>query len=466
MPYPVNGLPVPGPHPSIGPANPRRGAVVQAYRGQLMRQSGPSCWAFVVEAVADIYGRSGAVPHYQAFNTDLLAAVINLYPRHDVGDRRYLELRDIEAKLRAIQTQLTRMRTALFSHVSRVDLAKIVTRNVNRDRAPNVDDFMRISFPQNGYYSIDAVNAYLTRAAGLAGALAHLVQHDPHNDAEGALLGSRGQSLIDQHSNDSDLSLTLQVNLRHPAATVGVRHRLIPRNYPGRYDAPTNTYDLTGVPVSDITEGGYHAILLVEFDARAHTLTYKDPNYGDARIIITFDHLRRMAVSMETHNNAGVEVQMFIGLGTAQIPALLRQWGDIPVFAVLPVAPPRIVPAIPPPIAPGVGGGGPAVGGPALAPAPAPPLAPAPAPPLAPAPAPPLAPTPAPWYRNPYYVGAAALGIVATATATYLGMAQMKPAPTPPRPAPPPRYIPPPPVRPLSPAPPWSAHGQAPKGSL
>jgi hypothetical protein len=316
------------------------GTVIQRYQGQLLTQSGPSCWVFVVEAVADIYSRQYSVD--TAFDTGLLAAVINLYPKHDVGDQRTLELQDIQRRIKMMIKSFTRMKGA-FSHVSRDNIAKVVNRSVDRTNSPRVDDFLRIAFPQPGYYNIDEVNEFLERAAGLAGQLAVLVRNDPHNDAEGALLGSRGKTYIDEKSEDEDIALALKANLEKPAATMGVRYRLKPRNYPTHYDSGTDTYDLTGIPPSDLTEGGYHAILLVSVDGSSKTLVYKDPNYGNSKIKITFAQLRKMAESMSARNTGrGVEVQTFTGLqsGKAQIPAVLRSWGTIPTFSVFSAPPP------------------------------------------------------------------------------------------------------------------------------
>ena len=80
-------------------------------------------------------------------------------------------------------------------------------------------------------------------------------------------------------------------------AMMGVRERFSPRKYEkdARVPKDGNRYDFTQVPADEIKEGGAHAVLLIKCNDPVGTITYKDPNYGDALIIVTFDQVRRMA---------------------------------------------------------------------------------------------------------------------------------------------------------------------------
>lgn len=319
--------------------------MIQRYQGELLTQVGPSCWIFVVEAVVDAYARAGNA----GYDTSLMAAIINLYPKHDVGDTREKELATIHAYLTEMIAALDNFKTkGKHTQISREEIRKIATRVVKRkagvEKLPNIDKFLAIFFPEPGNppakmkwsYEVERVKRSLQKGAGLADELKNLVHGE--DDAEGALMGSKGKTYIGAADDDADIALALQANLKKPAATVGVRQRLKPRNYAQHYDAASNSYDLTGVPASDITEGGYHALMLVSVNALAKTLTYKDPNYGNAKITVTFAHLKKMAEFMATVNQHGLELQSFTGLESnqAKIPAILLKWGKVP--ALQPVA--------------------------------------------------------------------------------------------------------------------------------
>ncbi|MBM3726918.1 MAG: hypothetical protein FJW40_16035 [Acidobacteria bacterium] len=313
-------------HPRV----PFRAPVIQRYQGELMRQTGPSCWIFVVEGVADAYQRG---MNLNGWNTSLLAAIINLYPRD--MDSRELELQTIEGYF---TTAVARLRLIPVQHnrIARRAVTRIITRAiqaVDADNLPNVETFMRILMPQDGEYGVAAVITAFQRCEALARDLKVTVRNQPN--AEGALLGGRGMTYIGENDDDNDIADALRVNLLRPGATMGVRERLKPRNHQAQFNALTNTYDLTGIGLDQINEGGYHAVMLVSVNGPGRTLVYKDPNYGNASIRITFGQLKRMARFMAVHNQQGVELQSFIDHADPVLPQILGRH-PMPVLQPLP----------------------------------------------------------------------------------------------------------------------------------
>lgn len=315
--------------------------MIQAYQGGLMKQSGPSCWIFSVEAAADLYA-----PIYgNRYDTSLLAAIINLYPRDVVGSSkesqtRKEELRAVQKTLENLVAKLTN-RAKAFDTVSRTDLRSAVAgaardslRYVISGKEPNLDMFMNIVFPQDGYYTISAVLAFLRNAIGLAGDLKDLAGV---GNEEGELLGNRGMTYIGPTDGDRDVGLALEASIGGRVAVMGLKKRLSPGDYQHLYDRLTDTYDLTSVPTTAITKGGYHAVLVTSVNKGGKTLIYKDPNYGNSKIKISFAQLKTMAAAMTD----GIELQGTPNPehSTAKLPGILQRWGAVPTFTVSQTAP-------------------------------------------------------------------------------------------------------------------------------
>lgn len=165
-----------------------------------MKQTRPSCWIYVVEAVADAYQQKMG---YQHWDTSLLAAIINLYPR-DMNSREN-EFGTIEQDFATIIANFQQI--SLFKdRISREHIEKIVERVIRRrdaEQRPNIAMFMQIFFPQPGEYRLTEVIAGFGKARDLARELKLTIR--AHGNTEGELLGGRATTSIGPNDDDSDI---------------------------------------------------------------------------------------------------------------------------------------------------------------------------------------------------------------------------------------------------------------------
>ncbi len=253
---------------------------VQRYGGALLEQSGPSCWLFVTEAIAD----------QQGLDTWLLAGIIYLYPQgYLYPNTRANRLTTISAICGRVVRRLQQARARGDTVISRDNIRTAVQRSAAGEGvACNYASCVTHLFALGGNYLITDVVELFRRGRQLAAAVAAGLGPD---ETTPAVMGGAA-TVIDANSDLADIGLTLAA-LPHSYLSVSNRYR--PMDYPANYTAATNTYDLTGLALAAIRAGGAHAILLHSVNQAAQQLTYKDPNYGDAKIVITFAQLREMA---------------------------------------------------------------------------------------------------------------------------------------------------------------------------
>jgi hypothetical protein len=258
----------------------RNTRAIQRYGGALLVQSGPSCWLFVVEAIADL----------QHFDTWLLAGIMRLYPQGEiVGSTRQTRVMTISAICGRVVLKLQQARARGETVMSRDRIEEVVRRSMH---AVGVQCYgascVRHLFAAGGNYLLtDAVEVF-RRGRRLAEAIAAGLGADGSTPA---VMGGAA-TIIDQNSTTADIGHTL---VALPNSYLSVSARPKPTNHLANYNAITDTYDLTGLGLAAIEAGGAHALLLHAVNAGAHQLTYKDPNYGDSKVIITFAQLSEMA---------------------------------------------------------------------------------------------------------------------------------------------------------------------------
>ena len=259
---------------------------------RLLEQVGPSCWMFVIEAMANTRG----------FNTRPLSAALYLYPtgaeaepleRHELMDA-------ITARLRLIKGRFDAHTPFYPSDRVRL-IAGRACPMVGYEALRTFAIRLLAGLPHTSQgYAVGDIHARLDETVTLTAQLsAQIAAPSPNGmDEEGKLLGG-AWTTFDHEIKDEHLVQTMESVLAGSGrvAMMGIRERFKPSAYEKdpRVIKDGKRFDFTQIPVDEIKEGGPHAVMLVGYDTGARTITYKDPNHGDLLIIVTFDHVRQMA---------------------------------------------------------------------------------------------------------------------------------------------------------------------------
>jgi hypothetical protein len=283
------------------PREPATVPPIKEEKDRLLEQVGPSCYLFVIEAMARVRG----------LDTGLLATILYLYPDPAGGDTldRVERVQVVEQRLKKLDAQLQSHLSALPrggpTHMPYETLVRLAHRWLTDVKeAPLWSFVVRLLTPLAATpdgYEVAAVHQQLKAGAAMAKRLADEIGKPAQNselDEEAKLLGG-AWTIVDKDVGDRDLADLIPSLMKASGGVVlmGIGQRF----HPQRYDKdPTvhksaDVYDFTGVAPAEIKSGGPHAVLVVACDPSARTLTYKDPNFGEPRVTITFDHLRRMA---------------------------------------------------------------------------------------------------------------------------------------------------------------------------
>lgn len=301
-PAPAAGQPVPDRQPGAGRhTEPRRKRDEPAPAptavpplvdppGRLLKQFGPSCWLFVIEAIAKVRG----------LDTRLFATALQLYPAgaEAKGKGR-------RALIAAMATSLAQVRARMPDTLGPVswERAQLQTQRAGIAPARIVPFTHRLLAPlrtRDGTYKAGDIRAELGRAIKLVERLGEeIAKQGPHDqDEEAKLLGG---AKVDIAAGESlaTFGLVLSDHLRrYGPCMLGIREHFRPREYDNDqtvHPRGSKDYDFTRVSPARITEGGAHAVFLIDCDTSTGIVRYKDPNSGDAMITITLGHVARMA---------------------------------------------------------------------------------------------------------------------------------------------------------------------------
>ncbi|WP_277039529.1 DUF4157 domain-containing protein [Actinacidiphila oryziradicis] len=252
----------------------------------LAKQQGPSCWLYVLEAIANAYN----------IEVSYLSLAMRAYPSTPDRDDRAIQERianpgkPVNGRHLAVLMMgegLAKMVARLDSwraspeggaEIDRESVSKLARRSLKAESSVE-----RLEF-QEGKADFDGiVNAYREahkRAVMLAGIVGGA------GDEVSKLLNT-APAEIDGKQSLPDVHMAL-VHQSMPSYA-GIRKRF----KPGKKDTG-DVVDCTHWSDSDM-EPTVHAVLLDSYDKGARVVTYKDPNFGNAEFKVTIAQFQKMA---------------------------------------------------------------------------------------------------------------------------------------------------------------------------
>ncbi|MGP4114443.1 eCIS core domain-containing protein [Streptomyces sp. 4N509B] len=250
----------------------------------LYPQQGPSCWLYVLEALARAHG----------LDTSALRLAMFSYPNSsdldDDGDR--------EAAVRRLTANLDRMIAELADYgetsqaISRQRVEEMAERNLGSTRCVLS---LRFQTMQAGGVSVaiadvEGIIDAFSEAREKAGLLLETISES--DDPLRTILGAKKRKIRAGDPVDSVREELQGLRSRMPVY-LGVRKRFKPRpqdtpggQAPSRVDWTSRT---------DAMESTVHAVLLTGYRPSQGIVSYKDPNFGDIEIRITVEQFQRMA---------------------------------------------------------------------------------------------------------------------------------------------------------------------------
>lgn len=274
---------------------------------RLQVQQGPSCWLYVLEAVVQSYG----------IGTDFLQMVMKSYPSSEDAVAERLRLqgqgRDIPKRAAALELIVTRMQDMIDrleawrigpggvranEQISEAIVRRYANRALQSDRSVE-----QLEFGDDGTADVQGVQQSYQAAKARAQTLAGLAAQFAGEQDVGSLLQS-GMQEIDGNQDQNDVHLSLQV--QPVPSYVGINKRFKPT----QLELANDPVDFTGRNL-DTMEDSSHAILMDAYDSGGQRVTYKDPNYGNVRFIVSH-----------------VQFQAMAGDGSLQMRPFVRQQGQ------------------------------------------------------------------------------------------------------------------------------------------
>ncbi|GAA0945933.1 hypothetical protein [Virgisporangium aurantiacum] len=276
----------------------------QPFPTKLYVQQGPSCWLYVVEAVAAARAtNTGRTTRY-------LRMVMNAYPSQDDVERalaahaepkpakRTLALQLTAANLSNMVAALATWRDGEGGRRAGGQISKdLVERYARQNSCGGAVEFLK---PVSAWPTpVAGIIAEFTAATDRANRLVQLAAEG--TDEAHALLNTGAMRLGGPKQRQEDTHAAL-CNASVPCyARIGKRFKLL----------PTDTgavADLTGRDATTM-DPTTHAVLLHGYDAVNQVVTYKDPNYGDIEIKVTLAQFANM------HRGEDVELLSFFSSG-------------------------------------------------------------------------------------------------------------------------------------------------------
>lgn len=285
--------------------NPGRGVVQRAL--VLNQQSGPSCWLAAGTALVGARGHNRAA----------LDALISLYPRDASGMDRAVIMQMI---VDALGSAIARLNAFRFNGNLRVTIDQVreFVRRGFRTQNQSVDGahFFNTYFHGQDFAVMAAVGVLATARDR---AEAFLEEMQEHGSATTDIYGYPGVEFGEGNSI-ADLRTLLDYSQGHASASMSVTGRYLPaRNQP----LVNGGYDLTGQPLH---RGGAHVIVLTDVDVARDRITYRDPNFGNDDMIITFAQFEAMRVAndgaIRLNSVSGASSLVRVATGGLAIPTI------------------------------------------------------------------------------------------------------------------------------------------------
>ncbi|MFE0799959.1 DUF4157 domain-containing protein [Streptomyces sp. NPDC058812] len=283
------------------------GATVQRVT-DLAKQQGPSCWLYVLEAIAQHHG----------LPIKYLSVAMRAYPSTEDRDDRMRKERAQGNRVDGRRLAVTMMAEGLENMVERLDNWSQHAPNggtaISRDA---VSGLARRALKSDA--SVDKLD-FTNGSAGFAGVREAYSQAHKRARQLVTMIGEPGDEVsellggtpleLDRGQEHSDVTTTLK--LAKVPSYAGVR---------SRYPADTrgaDVVDLTGEPLSGMRPTT-HAVLFDGYDAATDIVTYKDPNAGNARFQVTSTQFQHMS---------GLSKLTLRGFGTSNKPPRVNELRD------------------------------------------------------------------------------------------------------------------------------------------
>ena len=261
---------------------------------QLMQQTGPSCWLFVLEGLAKEEG----------LGTRWLSTAMQAYPSSEEALEELSKMEGIEgarkrmAALRLMAKRLEKFVSILESYRDKGGTDQNSQLTLPRDKAETfslragvyeaLQKYLKHDSVKEGSLVTKDVIGDFTEAAKRARTLYETVYGArKKGDEVQALLGGEGVS-FSTDSAISDIHTTLKIVGVPAYASIRARFKL------RTDDSPDADQDYTDRSIDEMAPTA-HAVLITAYDQAKKIVTYKDPNYGNIRIRIRIGQLRAMA---------------------------------------------------------------------------------------------------------------------------------------------------------------------------
>lgn len=259
----------------------------------LQIQQGPSCWLFVLEALAKSKG----------VGTKYISIIMNSYVSKEAAENRKRNAaRELPPRIissRAAALEQTSVNIDLFrqkltgyrdgeggrrnnGYINKNVVYRYLLQTIGSGKSIKYFTFESDKIP------VQDLILEIEKAKSRADALIQIVKNE-EDDIASLLNTSYVEISADQDIEDVHLSL---LNQDIPSY-VSVRHRYILR--PGDFEnVQDETIDLCHKKINEMNPTS-HAILLNRYDKNTKIVEYKDPNYGNYKLLVRIGQFRAMA---------------------------------------------------------------------------------------------------------------------------------------------------------------------------
>jgi hypothetical protein len=269
--------------PATAPAAPATNPVVQRVT-RLAVQQGPSCWLYVLEAIAEYHG----------LPVQALSVAMRAYPSTEDRDERLRDERrkgntvngrelavmmtaeSLGAMVRTLETW--RQHHQNTPDITRDEVAAFARRSIGGDASLDKLEF------QDGKAQYDSIHEVYVKAFDRA---RKLVQKVGAAGDEVSKLLDTAPAVIDASQSLDDVRLAIE-NQSLPCYA-GIRRRFkLQRGDEGP------VVDFTQRPANTM-ERTVHAVLIDSYDKTRRVVSYKDPNFGNVELRVSLSQFQQMA---------------------------------------------------------------------------------------------------------------------------------------------------------------------------
>jgi hypothetical protein len=269
--------------PAPAAAAPAHSGVVQRVT-RLAVQQGPSCWLYVLEAIAEHHG----------LPVQALSVAMRAYPTTEARDERLKQEKKNGNNIEGRKLAVKMMAESLAGMVQRLDNWRSHHQDATDITRDEVAAFARRSI--GGEASLDKLEFQDGRAQFDSIRKVYDMAHDRAElllNKVGAA-GDEVSKLLDTAPVQIDASQTLDdvrltIENQNLPSYAGIRRR-----FKLTKDDEGPVVDFTGRSASSM-ESTVHAVLIDSYDSSSSVVTYKDPNYGDIELKVTLAQFKQMA---------------------------------------------------------------------------------------------------------------------------------------------------------------------------